>query len=550
MLPDTGARALRRIRPETTSIPRLPRTTTNQDSEAQVHWPRPCCAGRLFWSIKSQQPLLTGHGGADTLACYMAKTERSLILYADPNQEAAQAVRAGLERDAFELVHVRNGADALLALQKDAFDVVIAEFGLPGLPGLHLLTTVNERWPDVPVVLVSEEQGSRRAVEAVKAGAADFLSKPLETEELLFTVKRALAHAATLEAPPASVPAATRPEVIGTSPAIRSLLALTDRAAAAGAATVLIRGESGSGKELLARRVHEGSPRAAGPFVKVHCAALPEQLLESELFGYEKGAFTGAASRKPGRVELAQGGTLFLDEIGDISLATQVKLLRILQDREYERLGGTATLKADVRFVTATHRDLEQLVRDGNFREDLYYRLNVVQIVAPSLRERQEDIPALVESFCATSSVASGRGNVTIEPAGIELIAKFDWPGNVRQLQNFVERLVVLAESSVIEASVVRREINQINMARLRPPGSAPTTNVGDVGEISFGASVVGLEVAVRRAEKRALEKALLQSNGNRTVAARILGVSRRTLYNKLEEHGLTEPATSGSTKG
>jgi two-component system response regulator AtoC len=317
-------------------------------------------------------------------------------------------------------------------------------------------------------------------------------------------------------------------------------MSLVTRAASAGIATVLIRGESGTGKELLARSVHERSPRAAGPFVKVHCAALPEQLLESELFGYEKGAFTGANQRKLGRVELAQGGTLFLDEIGDISPATQVKLLRIIQDREFERLGGTETLKADVRFVTATHRNLEEMVRRGEFREDLYYRLNVVQLVAPPLRDRREDIPSLVVNFCASVSVANGRGNVSIDDEGVALMKRYDWPGNVRQLQNFIERLVVLAESDTIEVGVVRRELSQLNMAVHREPSSVHTTSVGQIGEISFGASVIGLEVAVRKAEKRALEKALKKSSGNRTVAARILGVSRRTLYNKLQEHGLT----------
>jgi DNA-binding NtrC family response regulator len=271
----------------------------------------------------------------------------------------------------------------------------------------------------------------------------------------------------------------------------------------------------------------------------VHCGALPEQLLESELFGYEKGAFTGATSRKLGRVELAEEGTLFLDEIGDISPATQVKLLRILQDRKFERLGGTETLRANVRFVTATHRNLEQMVQHGTFREDLYYRLNVVQLVLPPLRERKEDIPDLVLHFCASLSAANERPLVSIDAAGVQAMQKYDWPGNVRQLQNFVERLVVLAEGELIEPGIVRRELNQMNMAAYQRPTDAPEGAVVDVGEISFGSAAIGLDAAVSRAEKRALEKALQKSGGNRTVAARILGVSRRTLYNKLEEHGL-----------
>lgn len=251
--------------------------------------------------------------------------------------------------------------------------------------------------------------------------------------------------------------------------------------AAGGNATVLIRGESGTGKELLAKRVHELSQRSAGPFVKVHSAALPEQLLESELFGCEKGAFTGANSRKPGRVELARGGTLFPDEIGDISAATQVKLLRILQEREFERLGGTETLKADVRFVAATHKPLEQMVGRGEFREDPYYRLNVIPIHALPLRERPDDIAALVEHFCKTISRANEKPPVTIDSAGMKILEEYDWPGNVRQLQNFIERLIVPTENPKIPPGVVRREIGRLRMMGgqgcngLRPQRGAPS---------------------------------------------------------------------------
>jgi DNA-binding NtrC family response regulator len=310
--------------------------------------------------------------------------------------------------------------------------------------------------------------------------------------------------------------------VIG-SESMRDVYAMVRRVARS-RATVLVRGESGTGKELVARALHAESPRAGGPFVKVHCAALPDTLLESELFGYERGAFTGATMRKPGRVELAHGGTLFLDEIGDITPAMQVKLLRILQEREYERLGGQETLRADVRFVAVTHRDLERLVACGAFREDLFYRLAVVPIRVPPLRERRDDIRALVEHFVRASS-AEGELPVRFEEAVIELLCQQEWPGNVRQLENFVERLVVLAEGPVVRLGEVLRE--------LEFSACAPGDRTADGG---FGGSLVEHR---RAAEREALESALVRAGNNRTAAARVLGVSRRTLYKKMASLGV-----------
>ena len=305
---------------------------------------------------------------------------------------------------------------------------------------------------------------------------------------------------------------------------MRTIMSLLERVAPSDA-TVMIRGESGTGKEVVARRLHELSGRAKGPLIKVHCAALPEQILESELFGYERGAFTGAHNRKPGRVELAEHGTLFLDEIGDISLSVQVKLLRLLQDREYERLGGTRTLAANVRFVTATHRNLEQMVRAGSFREDLYYRLNVVRLDLPPLRERRDDIEALATHFCRQTNRETGR-NVEIAPDALARIVRAQWRGNVRELQNFIERLVVLTESALVSDQDVRVEQERA---------------LGNLGlsEPSAESSVISLDAALRRAERHALEKALRKSSGNRTLAARILGVSRRALFYKLREHDI-----------
>jgi two-component system response regulator AtoC len=299
--------------------------------------------------------------------------------------------------------------------------------------------------------------------------------------------------------------------------------AIVDRVAPTDS-TVLVLGETGTGKELVARALHDGSPRRDAPFIKLHCAALPESLLESELFGYEKGAFTGATNRKPGRIELAERGTLFLDEIGEIAPTTQVKLLRLLQSRDFERLGGTKTLQANVRFVAATHRDLEAMVASGAFREDLFYRLNVVPLWLPPLRDRLDDIEPLARDFCAHHAQAHGRADVSLDDEAIDALRAQPWPGNVRQLQHFVERLVVLSDGPRLTADDVRREL-----ARGPRVAASETSSGGGLGEKQ------------RDAARVAIRDALARTDGNRTAAARLLGISRRTLYNKLAELGIAD---------
>ena len=312
------------------------------------------------------------------------------------------------------------------------------------------------------------------------------------------------------------------------------------RRAAGSTATVLIRGESGTGKELAARAIHDEGPRAKAPFVKIQCGALPDTLIESELFGYEKGAFTGAASRKPGRVELAEGGTLFLDEIGDVSPVVQVKLLRLLQDREFERLGGTETMKSTARIVAATHQPLEELIKERKFREDLFYRLNVLPIWIPALRDRASDIQPLARHFCRAFGDANGRGPLELAADGLAILEQQAWPGNVRELQNFIERLVVLSDGDRLTAADVTREL-----ARRPPVASAPTAGAAvlhdaPATERSAGGAEAGtLEASRREAEREAIRTALDKSGNNRSMAARLLGISRRNLYHKLGEHGL-----------
>ncbi|HEX4335924.1 MAG TPA: sigma-54 dependent transcriptional regulator [Polyangiaceae bacterium] len=321
--------------------------------------------------------------------------------------------------------------------------------------------------------------------------------------------------------------------MVGTSAPMQRVHELVEKASRS-SATVLIRGESGTGKEVAARSIHEGSSRRDGPFVKLQCSALPDTLLESELFGYEKGAFTGATARKDGRLELANGGTLFLDEIGDITPATQVKLLGVLQDRAFERLGGTERIHIDVRVIAATHRDLDAMVKHGEFRADLFYRLSVVPLWLPPLRTRREDIAALAKHFCSTFGAANSREAVELSEEALAQLRRQRWPGNVRELENFVERLVVLAEQDVIDASAVLRELSSGT-----PAFVTQATQTTDVREIPASAEGL-LDRERREAEKRALVSALERSRGNRTEAARALGVSRRTLYNLLEDHGVT----------
>jgi DNA-binding NtrC family response regulator len=465
----------------------------------------------------------------------MEKGGKSKVLVVDDDRAVGMVLAALLGQAGYDAHHVSSGEEALAALASRRIDAILSDVRMPGMDGLELLAATKKRAPDVPVVLITAHGTIPLAVEAMKAGAAEFLTKPFDRDEVVYTIGKALAAAerSARKPPEQEVYEQTDGPVIGRSPAMLDAMARLEKAAPT-MATVLLRGESGTGKEVAARLVHQKSPRKNGPFVPVHCAALPDQLLESELFGYEKGAFTGAAVRKPGRVELANGGTLFLDEIGDVTPAVQVKLLRLLQEREFQRLGGTAPEKADVRFVAATHRDLEAMVRAGTFREDLFYRLNVVPITMPSLRDRRQDVEALVRRFVHELAERNGRAGLGIAADAIAALAAADWPGNVRELSNFVERLVVFAAGSTISQGDVERELS----ARPAAVGSSPSAppSAPSPAPTAEGAS---LDARRMDAERAAVKDALNKASGNRTQAARLLGVSRRTLYNKLAELGI-----------
>jgi DNA-binding NtrC family response regulator len=441
------------------------------------------------------------------------------ILVVD-DDDALRLVLVGLLKQAgYSARAVPSAEKALEEVGKAPIDLVVTDVRMPGMDGMALLAALGKSVPELPVIMLSAHGTVPMAVEAMKQGAKEFMLKPFDREEVIATIERTLRACGERTSAPPQLPTASR--LVGQSERMRELRELIARAAKSNA-TVLLRGESGSGKEVAAREIHEQSSRKGGPFVPVHCGAIPETLLESELFGYEKGAFTGATKRKPGRVELAEGGTLFLDEIGDVSLPVQVKLLRLIQEREITTLGGTTPQKVDVRFVAATHRDLEAMVKSQDFREDLFYRLNVVPIWIPPLRERAGDIAELAERF---TSDAAARNGVKVpklcEDAVLSLAAR-SWGGNVRELQSCVERLVVFADGGDIHAADVERDA-----ARSRPLGSEPVsaTSLGERRE---------------EAERRAVQEALTRAGGNRTLAARLLGVSRRTLYNKLAELGIS----------
>jgi DNA-binding NtrC family response regulator len=394
---------------------------------------------------------------------------------------------------------------------------------------LRFLKEADQLHPDIPVLVIADAS-DEAALSALRAGAADVLLPPVGADELQQSISKELARRPALLPPPPSVGSTT---IFGSSAPMREVERLC-RKVAPSSATVLIRGETGTGKEMVARFLHEQSPRSGGPFVRVHCASLPESLIESELFGYERGAFTGALKRKPGRIELAHRGTLFLDEIGDVPLHVQIKLLRVLQEREFERVGGTETIRVDVRLLAATHRHLEAMIKQGQFREDLFYRLNVIPVWLPPLRARREDLPPLARHFCAQFGAHHGKPELSFSDEALAELRKGRWPGNVRQLQNVVERLVVLAQTNQISARDIRDDAARSEAFETQAPtltGAHETTG-----------SAQPLDDATLLAERKVIEAALARASGNRTLAARLLGISRRTLYNKIQLFGLKVP--------
>jgi two-component system, NtrC family, response regulator HydG len=452
----------------------------------------------------------------------------STVLVVDDDRANLDSVARIFEHEGMATLTASGGEEGLALLRRPEVGVLVTDLMMPGLDGKELLRTSRSMRPDVQVVLMTAYGTVEAAVSAMKEGAYDFITKPLKRHALVKTVQRALEHRAlmaeneTLKARLAELGAPGGRTLIGQSPAFRALME-TLRQAAASHATVLLVGESGTGKELAARALHELSPRASGPFVAVNCGAIPETLLEAELFGVEKGAFTGALARREGRFERAHGGTLFLDEVGELSLSAQVKLLRVLQEGEIERLGGTGPLAVDVRVVSATRRDLPREVAENRFREDLYYRLNVVEVRIPPLASRREDVPLLADHFLRRFAAKNAKPLRGFSPEALQAMEDYAWPGNVRELEHAVERAVVLSRGEVLEAGDLPESV------RTGPRGAA-------------GQVVIPIGTPMEEVERRLIHETLRHTGGDKTMAARLLGIAARTIYRKLERERGDEP--------
>ena len=444
------------------------------------------------------------------------------ILVADDEPAQRELVGGFLRKHGFEVTLAADGRQALARFKQEPFDLVLTDQKMPDLSGLELLEGVRAITPEAAVMIMTAYGTIETAVSAIKAGAADYLTKPVNLDELLHRIHQVQERQRLLtenrELRDALVGRHRVDGIIGESGQMQEVLSLVRRVAPSDA-TVLIRGESGTGKELIAKAIHYASPRASGLLVKVNCAALPETLIESELFGHEKGAFTGAVSARKGRFELADGGSLFLDEIGDLPAPVQVKLLRVLQEREIERVGSSRPITVNVRLLAATHRNLESLVREGRFRDDLYYRINVVTVALPPLRERREDLPLFIDHFLRTFAAKNAKTIRGLSREARETLLRYDYPGNVRELENVIERAVVLTRDEVI------------GLADL------PLTLAEPAPEPEAGA---GLIAAVEGLERRMIREALAQANGTQTRAAELLGISERVLRYKLKKYGLS----------
>lgn len=450
--------------------------------------------------------------------------KNATILLVEDERNTREGMRKALEED-YEILVAENGQQALDVLDIEQVDVVVSDLKMPGMDGFRLVKSILIR-ESAPVCIMLTAYGSvENAVEAMRVGAHDFLEKPVNLDKLELIIKRALKNR-ELQRENRKLKkdrnnADWKEKIIGNSQKMQKIFDIIEHAAPT-RTSLLISGESGTGKELVARAIHEVSNRRNGPFIPLHCAALSSSLLESELFGHEKGAFTDASERRRGRFELADHGTLFLDEIGEIDQRTQVKILRVLEERAFERVGGEVTIEVDVRLVAATNRNLSEMVKKGEFRPDLYFRLNVIPIYLPPLRERTTDISLLIRHFLNVLSKENDLPAAEISEEAQKVLMAHPWPGNVRQLRNCIEQMLVLSRKSVLNVDDIPDEIRQVDWNGYEP------------GEQR------GKNLNLENAERELIKQALTQTNGNRTEAADLLGISRRTLHRKLHVYGLT----------
>ncbi len=447
------------------------------------------------------------------------------ILIVEDEAKMRRLLELNLSEEGMATFSAGDAEEGLKILGRESIDLILTDFKLPGMNGLEFLKAIRKINVEVPVILMTAYGSVEAAVEAMRNGASNYVMKPFPLEEITLVIRKELdVRKLVVENRNLREELGKRydyPNIVSKSARMQEVLAAVERVAPTNS-TVLIGGESGVGKELIARAIHQHSKRAGGPFIKINCTAIPENLLESELFGYEKGAFTGATASKPGKFELADKGTLFLDEIGDVPTATQAKLLRVLQEREFERLGGTRTIKVVVRMIAATNRDLRAALEQGTFREDLYYRLNVVPIDVPPLREHKEDIPGLVEHFLERYSKESGKPVRSVAPAAMQTLMSFHWPGNVRELQNIIERGVTFAKNDRVEASDIQLDI---------APAKGNST----------AQSFLPQGMTLDSWEDEMIREALRRASGNKSQAARLLGLTRNALRYRLSKIGIPD---------
>ena len=452
---------------------------------------------------------------------YQSNLNMPRILLAEDDEIMRETLFDRLTNNGWQVDWADDGKKALSLVEQNYYNLVLSDIRMPGIDGTHLLDKILRISPDTDIIMMTAYGSVENAVDCLKKGAADYILKPFDMDDLTIRIKRLL-EMQDIKSRFSSLVEQCGPQrspIIGSSKSIKSLHAMIEQVAAADT-TVLITGESGTGKELVAAAIHFNSQRSKGPYIRINCAAIPESLMESELFGHEKGSFTGADIRKIGKFEAANGGTILLDEIGEMPLPLQVKLLRVLQEREIERVGGNKTIKVDVRIICSTGKNLAEEARKGSFREDLYYRLQVIPIVIPPLRERKEDIPELCQYFLDEFSRERNEPLKMTEQT-LHSLMEYDYPGNVRELKNIVERISVLAPEPVIE------------------PWHLPADLAGSPEEVS-DQSLLNLSAAVAAAERNCILKALRNTGGKRAQAAELLGISRKNLWEKLKHHNLS----------
>jgi len=445
------------------------------------------------------------------------------ILVVDDDERIRQSLGGILKDEGYEVVDAKDGLQALKQVEGEAPDLVLLDIWMPGMDGMEVLERIKGQIPNLPVIMISGHANIELAVKATKLGAYDFIEKPLSLEKVLLTVNNALSFSKLEQENKALRQEIQRKyEIVGSSPEIQHLKEQIKIVAPTNG-WVLIAGENGTGKELVARAIHHLSLRAEKPFVEVNCAAIPEELIESELFGHEKGSFTGAVSKRRGKFDLANEATIFLDEIADMSLKTQAKILRILQEQKFERVGGTEVIFVDVRVIAATNRDLQQEMQQGKFREDLYYRLNVIPMEVPPLRKRKGDIAVLLEHFIKEFCLENHKELKKVSPEAMSLLVSYPWPGNVRELKNLIERMVIMTRGSVIEAKDIPDPIRE--QRKVQPESSFLEYNL--------------LKDARREFEKRFIMQKLMENEENISKTAEVIGIERSNLHRKIKSYGI-----------